>query len=457
MLNQLHPGQDYFLIAANQLCPCLYHVIGILFTIRLYPQINPAMFKPLPLFIGLRYTRAKKKNHFVSFISLSSMLGIGMGVMVLITVLSVMNGFDVEIHKRFFGMAPEITITGQDGVVEHWQDLEKKIANTPGVTAMAPYITGQGLLTYDGQVLPVMLTGILPDQEEAITHLRDKLLLGSMMDLEHFGIILGRALAENLGVMLGDQITVMIPQATVTPAGMEPRFKRFTVRGIFSAGTGFNFDTKLAFIHLADAQKLMRFQADDVSGLRLKVGEVYQAPSIAEHLATMLGEGYDVGNWTESFGAFFQAIKMEKTMMFLILLLIIAVAAFNLVSSLVMVVNDKQAEIAILRTIGATPATILRIFIVQGMMVGCVGTFLGVVGGVVLATNATNIVNGLQSLFGVRVLSSSIYFVDYLPSKILWSDLGQVCVMALLMSFLATIYPAWRASKTVIAEALHYE
>ncbi|MDP3705647.1 MAG: lipoprotein-releasing ABC transporter permease subunit [Legionellaceae bacterium] len=415
------------------------------------------MFKPLPLFIGLRYTRAKKKNHFVSFISLSSMLGIGMGVMVLITVLSVMNGFDVEIHKRFFGMAPEITITGQDGIISHWQNLETRLSSEPGVRAMAPYVSGQGLLTYDGQVLPVMLTGILPEQEETITHLQTKLLQGSMADLNHFGIILGRGLAENLGVMIGDQITVMIPQATVTPAGMEPRFKRFTVRGIFSAGTGFNFDTKLAFIHLTDAQKLMQFKSDDVSGLRLKVDEVYQAPVISEQLSVKLGEGYQIGNWTESFGAFFQAVKMEKTMMFLILLLIIAVAAFNLVSSLVMVVNDKQAEIAILRTIGATPATILRIFIVQGMMVGCVGTLLGVLGGLVLATNATKIVNILQSWLGVHVLSSSIYFVDYLPSKILWSDLWQVCAVALLMSFIATIYPAWRASKTVIAEALHYE
>lgn len=415
------------------------------------------MFKPLPLFIGLRYTRAKKKNHFVSFISLSSMLGIGMGVMVLITVLSVMNGFDVEIHKRFFGMAPEITITGQDGVISHWQNLEEKLSTEPEIKAMAPYVTAQGLLTYDGQVLPVMLTGILPEQENKITNLQRKMLVGSINNLDHFGIILGRGLAENLGVMVGDQLTVMVPQATVTPAGMEPRFKRFTVRGIFSAGTGFNFDTKLGFIHMNDAQKLMQFKPDDVSGLRLKIQEEYRAPALAEQLSTTLGEGYQIGNWTESFGAFFDAIKMEKTMMFLILLLIIGVAAFNLVSSLVMVVNDKQAEIAILRTIGATPATILQIFIVQGMMIGCLGTFIGVVGGLILASNATQIVNALQSFFGMHVLSSSIYFVDYLPSKILFSDLWRVCVMALLMSFLATIYPAWRASKTVIAEALHYE
>lgn len=414
------------------------------------------MYKPLALFIGLRYTRSKKKNHFVSFISLSSMLGIGLGVMVLITVLSVMNGFDQEIHRRFFGMAPEITITGTDDKLSNWQELEQKIQNIPGIKAIAPYVGGQGLLTHDGQVLPIVLTGIDPKAEESVTHLSNKLLAGSMSNLPHFGIILGKGLADSLGVMIGDKVTIMIPQATVTPAGMIPRFKRFTVAGVFSAGTGFNFDTKLAFTNLEDAQKLMQL-GTQVSGIKMKINDVYQAPELTARLSSLLGEEYQVGNWTQQFGPFFQAVKMEKTMMFMILLLIIAVAAFNLVSSLVMVVNDKQAEIAILRTIGATPSTILRIFIVQGMMVGIVGTVLGVIGGLILAENATAIVNWLQSFFHVQVLSSSIYFVDYLPSEVLWSDLWQVCTMALLMSFAATIYPAWRASKTVIAEALHYE
>lgn len=414
------------------------------------------MYKPLALFIGLRYTRSKKKNHFVSFISLSSMVGIGLGVMVLITVLSVMNGFDQEIHRRFFGMAPEITITSFDEKVSDWQGLAKKIQGVPGIKAIAPYVGGQGLLTHDGQVLPIVLTGIDPSVEESVTHLSKKLLAGSMNDLQHFGIILGKGLADSLSVMVGDKVTIMIPQATVTPAGMIPRFKRFTVVGVFSAGTGFNFDTKLAFTNLQDAQKLMQMGAD-VSGIKLKIDDVYQAPELTARLSQLLGEEYQVGNWTQQFGPFFQAVKMEKTMMFMILLLIIAVAAFNLVSSLVMVVNDKQAEIAILRTIGATPGTILRIFIVQGMMVGIVGTALGLIGGLILAENATAIVNWLQSLFHIKVLSSSIYFVDYLPSQILWSDIWQVCVLALLMSFVATIYPAWRASKTVIAEALHYE
>jgi lipoprotein-releasing system permease protein len=414
------------------------------------------MFKPLALFIGLRYTRAQKRNHFVSFISLSSMLGIGVGVMVLITVLSVMNGFDEEIHKRFFSMAPEITVNGANGKISDWPQLEKELKTVSSVKAIAPYVGGQGLLVHEGQVLPIVLTGVIPAQEEAVTHLQNKLLAGNVANLKNFSIILGRGLADNLGVILGDKVTVMIPQATVTPAGMVPRFKRFTVVGVFSAGTGFNFDTKLAFINLEDAQKLLQL-GNDITGLKMRINNIYKAPAISEQLTAQLGEAYQVGNWTQEFGAFFQAVKLEKTMMFLILLLIIAVAAFNLVSSLVMVVIDKQSEIAILRTIGATPSIILWIFIVQGMMVGLVGTLLGLLGGLLLASNATAIVNVLQSFFHTQILSSSIYFVDYLPSKIMFSDLWQIGAAAILMSFVATIYPAWCASKTVIAEALHYE
>jgi lipoprotein-releasing system permease protein len=419
-------------------------------------KIQAIMFKPLALFMGLRYTRSRKKNHFVSFISLSSMLGIGIGVMVLVTVLSVMNGFDEQIHNRFFGMAPEITVTGPNERLSNWPAIEEKIRAIPEIKAVAPYVGGQGLLVHDGQVLPIVLTGVLPSVEEKITHLKDKLLGGSVENLNHFGIILGKNIADTMGAMIGDKVTVMIPQATVNPTGMIPRFKRFTVVGVFSAGSGFNFDTRLAFINMEDAQKLFQM-GDDVTGLKMKINNVYQAPELSMRLSHLLGDEYQAGNWTEQYGAFFEAVKMEKTMMFMILLLIIAVAAFNLVSSLVMVVNDKQAEIAILRTIGATPSTILWTFIVQGMMVGVVGTALGLIGGLLLADNATTIVNHLQSWFNVKVLSSSIYFVDYLPSKILFSDIWKVCVMALLMSFLATIYPAWRASKTVIAEALHYE
>lgn len=414
------------------------------------------MFKPLALFVGLRYMRARKKTHFVSFISFTSMLGIGMGVMVLITVLSVMNGFDEEIHTRFFGMAPEITITADDGGLYDWEAIATQVAVVPGVLAVSPFVTEQGLMTFDGMVSPVMLTGIIPDKEQGVTNLQDKLLLGDLKNLPHFGIVLGRGLADNMGVMVGDKVTVMIPKATVTIAGMEPRFKRFTVAGIFSAGTGFNFDSKLAFIDLNDAQKLSQIE-NTVTGLKLRIKDVYEAPRMSETLGRLLGDGYSVDNWTGQFGAFFQAVKMEKTMMFMILLLIIAVAAFNLVSSLVMLVNDKQADIAILRTMGATPRLILTIFIVQGILVGALGTLIGLLTGLLLAYNVTDIVNALQNFIGVQLLSSNVYFVDFLPSKILWSDIIQVCSIALLMSFVATLYPAMRASKTVITEALHHE
>lgn len=414
------------------------------------------MFKPLALYIGMRYTRAKKKNHFVSFISFSSMLGIGLGVMVLITVLSVMNGFDEEIHKRFFGMAPEITVNVSDGKMKDWQSLSDTLAKYPEVKAIAPFVGGQGIVTHEGQVVPIVLTGILPEKEKGITDLQSKLLLGNLANLQPFGILLGRGLADSLGVTPGDKVTIMIPEASVTIAGMIPRFKRFTVAGIFSAGAGFNFDTKLAFIHLEDAQKLFKL-GDAVSGLKIKLANIYQAPQLSDVFSKRLGDYYQVGNWTDQFGAFFQAVKMEKTMMFLILMLIIAVAAFNLVSSLVMVVNDKQSEIAILRTIGATPLEILGIFIVQGMLVGCVGTLGGMILGLLLASNAPALVSWLQSLFNIQILSSNIYFVNFLPSKIMLSDIVIVSLMAVFMSFLATIYPAWRASRTLIAEALHYE
>lgn len=414
------------------------------------------MFKPLALYIGLRYTRARKRNHFVSFISLSSMIGIGIGVMVLITVLSVMNGFDSEMRKKFFGMAPEITVTGLNEKLENWQSVAEVLQMTPGVKGLAPYASVQGLLTHEGQVLPIALSGIDPRYEQSVTHLQDKLLAGNLNNLGNFGIILGKGIAESLGVGLNDKVTVMIPEASVTPAGMIPRFKRFTVTGIFSAGNGFNFDSKIAFTNINDAQKLMHL-GNEVSGIKLKIDDIYQAPRLAYELSQKLGPEYQLGNWTEQFGAFFHAVKLEKTMMFFILLLIIAVAAFNLVSSLVMVVNDKQAEIAILRTIGSTPKLISFIFIVQGMIVGIIGTLIGLIGGVLLASNATEIVNFIQSLLGIKLFSSNVYFVDELPSKIEFKDLWQVCLAALALSFLATLYPSYRASRTVIAEALHYE
>lgn len=414
------------------------------------------MFKPLALAIGLRYTRAKRRSHFVSFISFVSMLGIAIGVAVLVTVLSVMNGFDEEIHQRFFGMAPEMTLSTYNDRLGNWQDLEKKIARYPGVKAVSPYAGGQGLLTYQGMIEPVIVTGVQPEEENKLIGLDKKLLRGQLKNIKGFGIVLGADLAKRLGVIVGDKVTLMIPKATVTMVGMVPRFKRFKVVGVFSAGGGFNFDSKLAFIHLDDAQKLFQL-GNKVNGLRVKIDNVYAAPRMARQIKSDLGDRYYVSNWTEQFGAFFKAVKMEKNMMFLILMLIIAVAAFNLVSSLVMMVNDKRADIAILRTLGATPRMILQVFMVQGSVVGFIGILLGLVGGLLLASNATDIVAFLQTVFQLDILSSNVYFVDYLPSKIEVGDIVLITLSAMLMSFLATVYPAYKASRVEPCEALRYE
>lgn len=412
--------------------------------------------RPLAFSLAWRYSRAKTKSHFVSFISLCSMLGIALGVAVLITVLSVMNGFDVEIHKRFFSMAPAMTINGRDQGILNWQAMMTHLQKDSRVIAAAPFIGSQGLLTFQGQVQPLVLSGVDLTQEERFSQLSTKLLMGSMKHVPPFSIFVGENLAESLGLMIGDKVTVMLPQATPTPVGMIPRFKRFTVAGIFSAGHGFNFDSKLAFIQLHDAQVLTQM-GSYVSGIKLKLKDVYAAPQFAQELANKLGSNYMVGDWTLTYGPFFQAIKMEKTMMFFILLLIIAVAAFNLVSSLVMVVTDKQAEIAILRTIGATPRMIMAIFMMQGVILGLGGILMGVVLGLLLAFNATAIVDFLQAHLGVQWLSSNIYFVDHLPVHINPLDILKIIMVAFGLSWLATIYPSWRAAKTIITEALHHE
>ena len=411
------------------------------------------IFKPIAVCLGLRYTRATQKNHFISFISGAAMLGIALGVMVLITVLSVMNGFDEEIHKRFFGMAPEISITGRMNTIDDWHALEKKLTSISEIRYIAPYVGGQALLTYEGQAMPIVLTGILPERELPISHIDKKLVLGKIGQLQHFGIFLGQNLAEHLGVGMGDAVTIMIPKVSTNITGMTPRFKTFKVAGIFSAGSGFNFDTHLAFIDIHDAQILFQL-GSGVTGLKLRIKHPYEAPNLSLDIERRLGPMYEIGNWTDQFGAFFHAIKMEKTMMFFILILIIAVAAFNLVSSLVMLVHDKASEIAILRTIGATPAMILRIFMTQGMIVGLVGTGLGILFGILLAYNATSIVDHIQDWLHIKLISANVYFVDYLPSKIMASDLWMVSSIALLMSFVATLYPAYKALKLNPSEAI---
>jgi lipoprotein-releasing system permease protein len=416
------------------------------------------MYRPIALYIGLRYTRAKRRNHFISFIGLVSMLGIALGVAALITVLSVMNGFDQQIKERVFSMAYQVTLGSYEGSMPNWQAVNKKVGSTKGIQASAPYIFQQAMLTRNEQVHPALVFGILPSYEKKVSALSEKMISGSIDALKPggFGIILGEELAASLGVGVGDKITLVAPVGAVTPMGIMPRFKRFTVTGLFSAGRGFGFDSDYSFIHLQDAQTLYQL-GDKVSGLRFKLDDLYQAPKIADELVAQLPPSYTVGNWTVTYGAFFQAIALEKTMMFIVLSLIILVAAFNLVASLVMVVTDKQSDIAILRTLGCPPGVIMRIFMVQGSLIGMIGTVFGLVGGLLLAFNVTTIVSWLQGFFGVNVLASSAYYVDYLPSKVQGSDVLWVCIIALGMSLIATVYPAWRASKVHPAEALRYE
>lgn len=416
------------------------------------------MFRPVAMFIGLRYTRAKRRNHFISFISLMSMFGIALGILVLITVLSVMNGFDQEIKKRVFSMVPPISVASLMDTVSNWKEVQSDLDKMPVITGTAPYINGQVMITNSGLVQPAMLTGILPEDDGKVSHLSDKMIQGELKDLVagRFGVIVGEELAMRLNAVLGDKITVMVPQASLSPAGVIPRFKRFTVTGIFRAGSGFGFDLGIAFINLSDAQRLFQLN-NAVTAVYANIKDVYAAPQVSEQIAKNLGPSARVMNWTQQFGEYFHAVSLEKKMMFFILLLIIAVAVFNLVCTLVMVVNEKEADIAILRTLGATPRMVMMIFVVQGAIIGVVGTLLGVVGGIALALNVTTVVNWIEHVFHVQFLSSSVYFVNYMPSQLEWGDVWRIAACALGLSLLATIYPAWRASRTEPVEALRYE
>ncbi len=416
------------------------------------------MKTPLSLYIGLRYTRAKRRNQFISFIAFVSVIGIALGVGVLITVLSVMNGFDQQIKERIFTMVPHVTISGVDGQLDHWPMLAEKMKQFSQVIGVAPNVTGEGMLTKDNEVSPVAVLGIDPALESNISEIGQKVESGSLLALKpgQYGILLGESLAEQLGVQVGDKLNLITPQINVSPIGVLPRFRQFKVVGIFRVGTGFGFDSSMAYIHLKDAQALFSL-GNQVSGLQLKVNDLLAAPAIANRIQQKIGFQYQVSDWTDRYGPFYHAVQMEKTMMFFILLLLVAIAAFNLVSGLVMLVNDKQSDIAILRTLGATPKMILSIFIVQGLTLGLVGILLGLVGGVVLSLNVTRLVNFIQSIFHVQLLTSGVYFVDYLPSQLQFSDVWHVSVAALVLSLLATIYPAWRASKVQPVEALRYE
>ena len=412
------------------------------------------MFKPVSLLIGLHYTRAKRRNHFISFISLTSIIGLMLGVAVLITVLSVMNGFDRELKNRILGMIPHATLSSREPF-HNWQKLAEIAQKNSQVMAVAPYTQLQGMLTANGQVTGAMISGVDPIYEQKVSIISKHMQAGSLDKLQanEFGIVLGETLASNLGLHLGDKMTVVLPEAAVSPAGVIPRFKRFTVVGVFKVGA--DVDGLLAYINIADAAKMLRLEEGQVQGVRLQLHDIFESRVVLMSLLTTLPDYFYGNDWTQTHGNLFSAIQMEKAMMALLLLLIVAVAAFNIVSSLVMVVTDKKADIAILRTLGASPQTITRIFMVQGAVIGLFGTLGGVLLGVFIALNISGFMTWIEHITGQSLFDA--YFVNYLPSELKWSDVAWVSVVSALLSFLATIYPARRAAQVQPAEALRYE
>jgi lipoprotein-releasing system permease protein len=412
---------------------------------------------PYELFVGLRYTRAKRRNHFISFISLLSMLGITLGIWALIVVLSVMNGFQHEIRTRILSVVSHVQITGADNTLPNWPAVAEQASKHPEVVATAPYVQAQGLLSYGDNVRGAIIRGIQPEQERNVADIESHMKSGTLTDLKagQFGIILGAELARALRVMRGDKVVLIAPRGQVTPAGIVPRLKQFTVVGIFEVGH-YEYDSGLALIDLADAQKLYQL-ADAVSGVRLKIRDLLQAPRVAHELSRMISADAYISDWTQQNANFFRAVEIEKRMMFLILTLIVAVAAFNIVSTLVMVVTDKQSDVAILRTLGASPRSIMKIFIVQGTIIGTVGTILGIVIGVITAINIDVIVPFIEHTFNVQFLSREVYYISELPSELQLGDVTAIALMSFVLTILATLYPSFRASRINPAEALRYE
>jgi lipoprotein-releasing system permease protein len=409
------------------------------------------------LLVGLRYTRAKRRNHFISFISLTSMLGIALGVAALIVVLSVMNGFQKEVRARILGVVAHVQITGGENRLENWQGVAREAAADPAVIAAAPFINAQGMLMLGGNVRGAVVRGIVPELEQKVAEIGVRMIAGKLESLApgEFGIVLGAELARALGARVGDKVTLIAPQGLVTPAGILPRLKQFSVTGIFEVGM-FEYDSTLALIHIADAQKLYGM-GDSVTGVRLKLADLFQAREVTRGLFARLKGDLYISDWTRSHANYFRAVQIEKTMMFIILLLIVAVAAFNIVSTLVMAVTDKQPDIAILRTLGASPGSIMKIFVVQGALIGVVGTLIGVAGGVALALNIDVVVPFLERLFSVQFLSREVYYITELPSDLQSGDVVAIGLVSLLLSLLATLYPSWRAARINPAEALRYE
>jgi lipoprotein-releasing system permease protein len=413
--------------------------------------------RPFELFVGLRYTRAKRRTHFISFISFISIAGIALGIWALISVMSVMNGFEKEIRARILGAAAHIQITGREGGIANWEQLEAQVKKHPEVVATAPFVNAQGLLSTGSTVRGVFIRGVDPELENTVADFGANMKYGKLTDLRpgEYGIALGIGVAHALRLNVGDRVTLISPQGQVTPAGLMPRLKQFTVVGIFSMDHA-EFDSALALINIRDAQVLYRMDSA-VSGIRLKLKDLDRAPQVARELAKQVTSDVLISDWTQQNVNYFRAVQIEKRMMFIILTLIIAVAAFNLVSTLVMVVTDKHPDIAILRTLGASPGSIMKIFMVQGVVIGLVGTLLGVVFGVVSALNITVIVPAVEHALNFQILSREVYYISELPSELSWRDVWSVAAVSLGLAFVATLYPSWRAARVNPAEALRYE
>ena len=427
-----------------------------------YNRLAPAgthLNLPYELRIGLRYTRAgrraRRRNGFISFISGISMLGIALGVMALIVVLSVMNGFVSQVRDRMLSVVSHIEVFALNGPID-WRQISEEVRRNPDVVGAAPYVNAQGLLTRGDAVRGVLVRGVDPVSEPAVSDIARQVRgepLTALKDGE-FNIVLGGELARALGVSLGEKITLIAPQGQVTPAGVVPRLKQFTLTGTFDSGH-YEYDSSLALIHIADAQRL--FRVDGPTGVRLKVADMQRAPEIAVALARTLPSGLLVRDWTKQNRSWFAAVQVEKRMMFIILALIVAVAAFNLVSTLVMTVTEKQPDIAILRTLGATPSSVMAVFMVQGALIGVLGTLLGVVSGLFIANNLDTIFPTIEKIAGFPLIPQDIYFISTLPSDPRASDVVPIAVISIVLSLVATLYPSWRASRVRPAEALRYD
>ncbi|HQO15454.1 MAG TPA: lipoprotein-releasing ABC transporter permease subunit [Methylotenera sp.] len=414
---------------------------------------------PFELFVGWRYTRAKRKNHFTSFISITSMVGIALGVAVLIIVLSVMNGFGTELRNRILGVASHMQVTGINSPLSNWQNVVEQAKTVPQVKAAAPYVMGQGMLSFGQYAQGAIVRGIVPAQEVQVAELGNKMKVGKLDDLHagEFGIVLGIDLARYLGAELGDKVMLMTPNGQATPAGMVPRMKQFKLVGVFEMDMK-EYDGNLALVHIEDAAKLYRM-GDDVSGVRLKLDDPFHASEVSPLLSLALSgqQNYYISDWVDENPNFFAALKMEKRVMFIIMALVVAVAAFNIVSTLIMAVTDKRADIAIMRTLGASPSSIMQIFVVQGALIGVIGTLVGVILGVLVALNIDVIVPFIEHVFGIQFLDKDVYMITSVPSQLLWSDVLVIMLTSFVLSLLATLYPSWKAARMNPAEALRYE